>query len=86
MDMRDQKSMPQITHLLYLLLKLQGKVKYAYERSEMYDSNNSLVLLVVEATIKRNMDMTDQKSVPQITHLLYLLYLLLKLRKSETWI
>ncbi len=52
MDMRDQKSMPQITHSFYLLLKLQEKVKYGYERSEMYDSNNSLVLLVVEATIK----------------------------------
>jgi hypothetical protein len=52
----------------------------------MYDANNSLVVfvvLVVEPTIKRNMDMRDQKSVPQITHSYYLL---LKLQKSEIWI
>jgi hypothetical protein len=49
----------------------------------MYDSNNSLVVPVIEATIKRNMDMRDQKSVPQITHSFYLL---LKLPKSEIWI
>jgi hypothetical protein len=48
----------------------------------MYDSNNSLVLLVVEATIKWNMDMRDQKCMNQITHSFYLL---LKLRKSEIW-
>ncbi len=63
MDMRDQKSMPQITHLLYFLLKLQEKVKYGYERSEMYDSNNSLVLLVVEATRKSKVCIWEIRNV-----------------------
>jgi len=42
----------QITHLLYLILKLEKTVKYRYERLEMHAANNSLVVLVVEATNK----------------------------------
>ncbi len=59
MDMRDQKSMPQITHLLYLLLKLQKKLKCRYERLEMCDSNNSLVVLVVEILVAMFFEVLD---------------------------